>query len=347
MADGVEYHRIKKNEPEADGFHFLHGVIAAKHKGILYACWAANHGEENTDTEVVCGCCSLDDGVSWSQSRIWIRGEAHEGVSHGALLSVREGLFGFFPHFTGNREHVRMYLYQLADGEQWEKICKIADEPFWPLGEPFRMENGNYIMPGIYVGGKWGSCGNPAAVAVSDGNDLSSWRIRIIPKPEDMVIWGESGVIVSGNRVTCIFRCWHSDPTALVSVSEDFGEHWSVTERTNLAMADSKPCAGILSSGKPYLIGTTVADTGYLRYPLTIALGLPGSSIFREIKCIRSYNSTMDGSLDMNEKMLLAYPYATEADGKLYITYSVGIVRNRVHNYNNYAEMAIVSVDKL
>ncbi len=345
--EGVEYHCIKRNEPDVDGFGFLHGVIVAKHKGVLYACWGANKGEENTDTEVVCGCRSMDDGKTWSQSHVWIQGNSGEGVSHGVFLSSQDRLYGFFPHYAGLRENLQMYLHQLREDGTWETVCKVTEEPFWPLGEPVLMENGSYIMPGISVGGPWGSTQNPAAVAISAGNDLTSWRIIPIPKPENMVIWGESGVIVSGSRITCIFRCWHKDPCALVSVSEDFGGHWSVTERTNLAMADSKPSTGVLSSGKAYLIGTTVADGGYVRYPLTVALGDPGRGCFQQIKCLRRHDASIDHPLNENEKMLLAYPYATEADGKLYITYSVGFISGKLHNYNNYAEIAVVDVDKL
>ena len=113
--ENVEFHTIKRKQPGLEEYRFLHGVIVAKFHGILYSCWASNQGEENTDTEVVCGCYSCDGGKVWSDSKVWIKGEINEGVSHGVFLVAKDKLWGFFPHFTGVRQDVKMYLYQMQE----------------------------------------------------------------------------------------------------------------------------------------------------------------------------------------------------------------------------------------
>lgn len=347
MIDHVRFHSIRARGPGTENYRFLHGVIIAKYQGALYACWACNVGEENSETEVVCGCCSYDDGRTWSVSRLWLQGGEKEGISHGAFLSTESVLWGFFPHFTGIRENVRTYLWQMQTDNTWKRICRITDEPFWPLGEPQKMENGNYIMPGVFVGGPWGSTENPAAVAISQKDDLTKWKVIKIPKAEDVVMWGESGVLINKNRVCCVSRNWHTDPVARAAVSEDFGETWTFAERTNLWMADSKPALGTLKNGKRYLICTTLADNGSLRYPLTIALGSAEAAIFQEVKCIRKHDAEKDPKLEHGQRLLLAYPYTTEAEGKLYVTYSVGIVGSSIDNYNNAAELAVIDAKQI
>lgn len=51
VLDGVEFHVIKRWEPEVDGYRWLHGVALAWHKGKLYASFGHNKGAENTASE--------------------------------------------------------------------------------------------------------------------------------------------------------------------------------------------------------------------------------------------------------------------------------------------------------
>ena len=53
----------------------------------------------------------------------------------------------------------------------------MIDDGFWPMQEPLKMADGNWIMSGIHVGD-----GNPAAVAVSRGDDLTKWEQVRIPE---------------------------------------------------------------------------------------------------------------------------------------------------------------------
>ena len=51
------------------------------------------------------------------------------------------------------------------------------------MTEPVKMENGNWVMPGFIVGR-----GNPPAVAVSDGDNLMSWNLKVIPVASHVLI---------------------------------------------------------------------------------------------------------------------------------------------------------------
>src|SRR5690606_33882132 len=108
---------------------------------------------------------------------------------------------------------------------------------------------------------------------------------------------------------------------ALVAYSSDFGRTWTKSTPSNLPMATSKPYAGTLSSGENYLICTTTANTGKRRAPLTIALTRPGESTFSKVLVIR-HSLLPEGPGESHKNAGLAYPYAIEHDGQLYVGYS-------------------------
>ena len=109
--------------------------------------------------------------------------------------------------------------------------------------------------------------GNLPAVAISHGDDFTKWDLIVIPAAPGLGnLWGESTVIVEDKRILNISR-YGKKALALLSISEDHGRTWTPTAPSNLPMATSKPYAGTLSTGQPYLVCTTTADTGGKRVP--------------------------------------------------------------------------------
>jgi hypothetical protein len=347
--EGVAFRVIKPYEFPKDGYRFLHGVGLAWHKGRLYASFGHNKGGENTDTEEARVRVSDDGGATWGPVVTIDPGdEPGVGVSHGVFLSHAGKLWAFHGAYTGIMKdvHARAYVLNEADGT-WERKGTVVRGGFWPLGEPVRMDDGNWIMAGARVGD-----GNPAAVAISHGDDFTKWDLVVIPKPAGLKMWGESAVIVDGKRVMNIARCDGKQPVALVADSEDSGRTWSESRPSNLPMAASKPCAGMLSTGQRFLICSTTADGGNRRSPLTIALTRPGETTFSRILVIR-HAVFAEGPGESHERASLAYPCAVEHDGKLHVGYSnsgggVGRVgEGRELWNNNSAEMAVIPVHSL
>ena len=145
------------------------------------------------------------------------------------------------------------------------------------------MRNGNWIIAGFDVGN-----GEPASVAISNGDDFSKWEHVVIPRdPSLKTMWGESTVIVDSNQVLNIAR-YGGEALALASRSSDGGRTWSPMRPANLPMATSKPYAGTLSTRQRYLVCTTTADNKGQRSPLTIAVSRPGQSLFSKVFRIRN-----------------------------------------------------------
>ncbi len=340
--EGVEFHVIKRREPEVDGYNWLHGVALAWHKGRLFASFGHNQGSENTASEVANCLVSDDGGRTWGSLQTIDRGDKPGlAVSHGVFLSHGGTLWAMHGAFYGRLEnvHTRAYLFDPQSGA-WQPKGMIVGEGFWPMQGPQRMGDGNFIMAGIRVAGGFGGTDDPAAVAISHGTDLTRWRLVVLPKPPKMASWGESAVIIDGRRLLNIAR--YRNPIALAATSRDYGRTWSTIGASNLPMAASKPYAGVLSTGQRYLICTTTSDAGNRRAPLTIAVGRPGENRFCKVYRIR--DAVHEGPGESGSGCSLAYPYAVERHGRLYVAYSNdggrGVNRNS-------AEMAVIPVESL
>jgi len=345
---GVKFRVVKPYDFAADGYRFLHGVALAWHNGVLYSSFGHNRGGENTDTEEARGRASHDGGKTWGDVFTIDAGEPGGGVSHGVFLTHRRTLWAFHGAYRGTMKDVHARAYTLDEETgRWIPKGTIIEGGFWPLQEPQKMEDGNWIIGGISVGD-----GNPAAVAISHGDNFMAWDLVVIPKAPGKM-WGESSVLISGEHVVNIAR-YHGDSqtAALVAVSGDFGRTWTQSEPSNLPMVASKPYTGTLSTGQDYLICTTTADSGNRRSPLTIALTRPREQRFSKIFVIRHARFD-DGPGESHPGAALSYPYAVEYDGKLYVGYSnsgggVGRVgEGRELWNNNSAELAIIPISAL
>jgi hypothetical protein len=344
---GVEFHVIKPYEFSRDGYRFLHGVALAWHKGRLYASFGHNRGGENTDTEEARGRISDDGGKKWGEVFTIDAGKPGLGVSHGVFLSHQGHLWAFHGAYSGIMEnvHTRAYVLEEPTG-RWQTRGVVVDGGFWPMQEPLKMADGNWIMSGTRVGD-----GNPAAVAISHGDDLTKWDLVVIPKSPALPMWGESSVILAGHQVINVAR-HGAQPVSLVALSEDCGRTWTPSRPGNLPMVTSKPYSGTLSTGQNYLICTTTADSGRRRSPLTIAVSRPGQPCLSQVFVIR-HALFPAGAGESHERAALAYPYAIEHDGKLYVGYSNsggGVGRTgdgRELWNNNSAELAVIPVSAL
>lgn len=336
----VEFHVLKKQRPDEDGCEFTLGVGLAWHNGKLYASYGFNRGSENTSTEEAHARVSEDGGQSWGKPVVMDAGEGNLGVSHGVFLSHGDKLWAFMGAFYDDfqRTHTRGYLLDERSGT-WKPLGVMLDHGFWPMQEPQRMADGNWIMAGFRVAAGFGRSGNLPAVAISHGADFTKWKLVVIAADMRLGsnLWGESTVIVEKQRITNIAR-YGAKALALVSTSADYGRTWTPATASNLPMATSKPYAGTLSTGQRYLVCTTTADTGGQRSPLTIAVSQPGGSVFRKVFLVRpSVSDKTPGVSDA--KADFSYPYAVEHDGRLYIGYT--------HKSHAANELAVIPVSSL
>jgi hypothetical protein len=357
---GAEFHVIKKPRPDTDGCNFSLGVALAWYKGRLYASYGFSTGTEFTATEQPHVRVSDDGGKTWGSSVAMGRAEGNRVVSHGAFLSHAGRLWAFMGSFTSPPwSNVQTHAYELNESTGvWEPHGVVLEGGFWPMQEPQKMADGNWIMPGLHVAAttsqadkpvsksdyynyavKTSTSQNQPAVAISKGDNFTKWEQVVIPPACGLGnnVWGESAIIVEGKRILNISR-YGTKAVALLAVSEDYGRTWTPTAPSNLLMATSKPCVGILSTGQRFLVCTTTADTGARRSPLTIAVSKPGESVFSKVFLIRT--SVFEGTPGVSAANAdFSYPYAVEHEGKLYIGYT--------HKSHAAHELAVIPVRSL
>jgi hypothetical protein len=339
VLDGVAFHVIKERRPAGDGCNWTLGVGLAWHAGKLYASYGFNKGDENTASEEAHVRTSADGGRTWGEPVVIDAGAGSLGVSHGVFLSHAGRLWAFMGGFHDRfqKTHTRGYLLDEATGA-WQPRGVVVENGFWPMQEPQRMSDGNWIMAGFRVATGYDVVGHLPAVAVSKGDDFTAWDLIVIQTAPDLgEVWGESTVIVEGNRITNIAR-YGQKPLALVSTSHDCGRTWTPAAPSNLPMATSKPYAGRLSTGQRFLACTTTADSGGGRAPLTIAVSRPGEEFFSRVFVVRhAVSDTTPGVSDPRADF--SYPYAVEHDGKLYVGYT--------HKSHVANELAVIPLEAL
>ena len=341
----VDFHVIKKWDKNSDGYTFLHGVALEQHKGKLYASFGHNKGAENTVSEEAQYRVSEDGGRTWGALKVIdAGGEPDLAVSHGVFLVHQGALWAFQGAYYGKMKRIHTRAYRLNQKtSKWEKHGVVVKDGFWPMNQPEKMADGNWIMPGFAAGPYSNKGIFHAAVAISHGNNLTKWDFVKIPVAKNVkAMWGESAIFVDGKTIFNIAR-YGANPMALVAKSEDFGRNWSPSTVSNLPMTTSKPAAGVLSTGQRYLVCTTAKGNGGKRTPLTIALSEPNENRFSKIFVIR--RSRHDGKPgESADRLSLSYPYAMEHDGNLYVGYSNNGGR---HGNLNSAELAVIPIKSL
>ena len=309
---------------------WMKGIHLVWHKERLYASFGYNRfidlQGENTKGEEDLYLTSDDRGQTWSKVMAIASGEGETGISHGVFLSHRGTLWSFNGAFHGSIKtgtvHTRAFTLNEASG-RWEPRGVVIEQGFWPLQEPLKMADGNWIMAGARVGD-----GNPAAVAISRGDDLTKWDLVVIPKAPG-IMWGESSVVLEGRRIINLARYTGATPVTLVAISEDYGRTWTASRASNLPMAASRPYANVLSTGQRYLVANIAADIGNSRAPLTIGVSRPGETLFRRVFKVSADNRT--------------YPAAVERDGMLYVGWTV----TGRGGSDNSAELAVIPIGAL
>lgn len=124
---------------------------------------------------------------------------------------------------------------------QWIGHGIVVRNGFWPMNQPVKMPDGNWILPGISAGPYSNTQVFLAAVAISHGDDFIQWDYVEIPTGEGVDRrWGESTIWVDGERVFNIAR-YGGGALALAPFSDDYGRMWSCARISNLPWPPRNP----------------------------------------------------------------------------------------------------------
>ncbi len=331
---------------QAEGYHYLHESAMAFHQGVLHLGWA-NHrvAEFNICDELLRGRRSADGGLTWGKPQTWVQRPDSGSISfnHPVLCAAQGKLWGFFVRWDGDMTTRRAIaegltccdrggpqpsteLFVFDDDRQAWTSQHVVIPGFLSFGAPIRLRNGNWLVSGEL---SW----YEAAVAISDGDDWTRWRVVQIPRPAEIdLLFPETTVIDQGHRLLAIVRPKGAQ-TASASESTDGGESWPPLRLSNFPLSESKPLGRRLSTGQHIMV-TCGMETG--RSLLSIAVGEPGAATFSRIWKIRHQQYPrrrffpgylVGGKIQGDTRGAAtewSYPAAVEHDGKLYVSYTQG-----------------------
>ncbi len=336
----IEYHEVLNCIGEYGAKHFVHGIAVEMYYGSLFATWGFNGDRENVKGEQCLGKISRDGGRTWGEDFEIKCHDTEKSASHGSLYMYKGRLYAFVPaaEFYGTADWTKwdvdceLHVYNDIS-RNFEYVCTCARD-FWPLSRPEICKNGNIVLAGLSKG--------RAAVAVSRG-DMNSWQVTRLARQSEEASFSESAQFTQGNTVTVISRndnVLTPDPFGIiaegryrlaVSQSTDGGNTFETSCESDIFASPSKPYAGVLSDGRPYLIFDQIMEYHNGRRRLLMAVGDAGSKAFNKLYAL----DTRMGAL--------SYPFATEFGGKLYIAYSSSIGPKVDGNANNL-KIAILNI---
>ncbi|MSU49325.1 MAG: hypothetical protein EXS37_09615 [Opitutus sp.] len=337
--------RFKLVQAQTPAYRFLHETRLAVHGGRLFVSFSNAPKNESEPAQVIRGRTSRDGGVTWSEPAVWAGGLAGgERYETAPMVSTEGRLYAFVGRYRlGGRSSLGMEVHRYNESTQrFELLAESGLTPnFIPFVQPQKLANGNWI-----IGGHADEVSS-AAVAISDGPDLTRWRVVRIRTPAGS-FYPETALLIAGGDVTAVTRNDKSDRRALVAVSHDYGETFSAAVPADFPMSDSKPFAGTLSTGQRYLIFNGYpnrnADGSRNRSDLLIAVTKPGEAT--PLRKTWRIISDLPGGMEIlspeeasrPDRQSWAYPEAAEHDGTLYVVFS----HNKKHGW-----LAAIPVESL
>ena len=196
----------------------------------------------------------------------------------------------------------------------------------WSRPLPFKLNtnvislpNGKMMLPGRIA--EMDGFPNTPAVLISDSGKIDAeWRlVRIQPDGNladgSKLVHPEISAMIERGRIHMFCRD-DERSVPLMYLSDDCGETWSGPYAHDIPFSNSKIYAGDLSDGRHYVIGNLWPG----RSRLAMFLTKPGEAVFTDGFLLQAGVSEQFGIGEMWH-----YPAAWEANGKLYVIYTVSI----------------------
>jgi hypothetical protein len=324
--DIITHVSVERAQP--GGYHYLHEATIMWHRDQFYMGWANHRTRETGDHDELIRGCTSPDALHWGEATIWAQPPmiGATSLNHPLIFSHNDKLYGFFVSWREEHTPSTEIFILNESTKEWEWQEGSSIPMFVPFCSPQRLDNGNWIIGGE---AHW----DDAAVAISDGDDFTKWKMVKVPRPDNIhLFFPESAIINKGNNNLLIFcrpqqRTRNSPDSwsAPVAESHDGGETWTTLGLSNFPLACSQPFAGKLSTGHNYLLTNRQEAEGG-RTLLSIALTDADGGLFKHIFKVRhqEWPRVRLFANSFGNATEWSYPNAFERDGKLYIAYTQG-----------------------
>lgn len=330
LKDGFTVDDIKRNplienrvvQTPDIGHMFLHEAAIIEFKGVIYISWYQCEAKELQGATPICGKRSFDGGKSWTDVEIIAEDKSGKILYCPPVYGICDDKLYMFINQMVSPDHMHsLDLYVLDEQTDKFKLLWSRPIPFKLNTNVYNLSNGKLMLPGR-IAEQDGFPVTPAVLISDSGKMDAEWRLVKIQQdgllPDGAHLeHAEISAIVNDNRVY-VFNRNDYRKVPLIYLSEDDGESWSEVMSHNIPLAATKIYSGTLSDGRNYIIGNIFND--YKRDRLAIFISEANTMNFTKGYWLQDICSD-NHSVGLNWH----YPVAHEADGKLYVIYTVNL----------------------
>jgi len=350
ITDGINFDEIPPIGAESypvylpeEGYGFLHEAAIIEFHGKLFASWYNNPAHELQGYTPIRGCESTDGGKTWSPAHTLAEDKSGKILYCPPVYGVDGDTLYMFMNQMVSADHMHaldLYIYK-EDSDTFERLWS-RPIPFKLNTNVYRLNNGKLLLPGRIA--KMDGFPNTPAVMISDSGRIdAAWRLVNIAPDGNLadgskLVHPELSAVIDGDTVY-IFCRDDERRVPLMYRSDDNGETWSTPIAIDIPFANSKIYSGTLSDGRNYVVGNLFCrEDRPTREWLALLVSEPGEMRFTKLVTLQYRESAALGF----GRDQWSYPVAHEADGKLYVIYTVCPVPG-----DNNTRGAVVSVVEL
>ncbi len=336
--------RIKTFEvyhPDSD-FEFLHESAIISFKGRLFASWYNCPKMELISRAAIRFRTSDDNGKTWSQIKTVADDPSGKILYCPPVFYIQnEKLYMLLNEMVGPDLIHSLDLYVYSEIDERFDFVFSRPIPHKVNTNVIKLNNGKLMIPGRIA--EMDHFPNTPSVLFSDDGDiLGNYRLVKIQKNGDLpdgssLIHPEISPIVS-NNIICMFCRNDKRHVPLLYYSSDYGENWSAPTSFDIPFSNAKIYSGTLSNGINYVIGNL-----HNRKTLAIFFSAPGKMTFRKGFIVKA---GPDPKYGCDENSEWTYPSAYEADGNLYIIYTM-VIKDSAEIRRRGALLSVIPLDTL
>jgi len=346
MLDGLDTDTLAVSDAEktyevtcpSEGYGFLHEAAVIEFKGILFAAWYNCPTLELTDRSPIRFTRSMDGGKTWEEPQIVADDPTGAILYCPPVFGIDDGKLYMLLNQMVSADHMHsLDLYVYEEETVSFKCLWSRPIPFKLNTNVYKMDNGKLLLPGRI--GELDQFPNTPAVLISDSGKIDAeWRLVYIQPDGSLpdgakLVFPELSAVIDGANILIFCRDDERN-VPLLYRSADYGESWVGPIAHDIPFSGSKIYSGTLEDGRNYVIGNMQPD----RRKLVLLFSRPG-----EMKMSSGIvlHDGPDAQLGYGEAW--HYPCACEADGKLYVIYTVNIKSPSLRG----AVVSVIDLDKV
>ena len=316
-----------------DGPHYANGVVITAFKDKLYCMWQTSAKDEDAEDTYVAYAISTDGGVTWSAPMVLCPTVDNGYCASGGWLATDNLLIAYINVRTkdiANSGGFTQYV-QSEDGLSWTQPQDVTMADGSQLNGIFEQDP-HVLSDGRIIGAAHFQPGlKLCPIYTDDPTGRSGWRKGSFQYTDNGTQSAElepSFFLQQDGTVVMVMRDQKGSYQTLAATSNDRGETWTKSVKTNMPDSRAKQCAGNLPDGTVFYVNnpgrvTNNSNTTW-RVPLALTLSADGKTFDRSY-LLRS-GKTGDYPARRYEgkaKTLgYSYPKALVHGGYLYVSYA-------------------------